>query len=295
MSGGHPVIQKTCHYFPCHTLRHLSTHPNYPACNLKGFSRSVLDVLISRTHPLPFNRRGKRGNEWCRACQASWERHGRASARLTLLPRVGFIRAEAVGQSTPKLTGKDWEEPSMAAANPVSRFSSPAWLKGAFQVSLGEFSPTRPKMANPWLIARLLRWYLADITDGIFKKQNVFLHFSQSVRAKVRPGFSQGGWPYPKQSTFVPIAVTVPTPSELPHHLHKNRHKATFTWQNLRPRLANNNLSEVWIFSLHLFHWCHRGYLHLVHFLCVCWTKTNTKTLSAYRQPSERPRPLLQL
>lgn len=157
MSGGHPVIQKTCHYFPCHTLRHLSTHPNYPACNLKGFSRSVLDVLISRTHPLPFNRRGKRGNEWCRACQASWERHGRAIVHLTLLPRVGFIRAEAAGQSTPKLTGKDWEEPSMAAANPVSRFSSPAWVKGAFKVSLGEFSPTRPKMANPWRIAQLLR------------------------------------------------------------------------------------------------------------------------------------------
>lgn len=54
------------------------------------------------------------------------QKHGRAIARLTLLPRVGFFCAEAAGQSTPKLTGKDWEEPSMAAANPVSRFSSPS-------------------------------------------------------------------------------------------------------------------------------------------------------------------------
>lgn len=123
MSGGHPVIQKTCHYFRCHTLRHLSTHPNYPACNLKGFSRSTLDVLISRTHPLPFNRRGKRGNEWCRACQAIWERHG--TYRSTAGPSRASPYCQGLGSFVLKLlaralqsllgrTGKSpaWQQPT---------------------------------------------------------------------------------------------------------------------------------------------------------------------------------------
>lgn len=42
------------------------THPNYPCCSLKGFSRSVLDVLISSIHPLPFKSGGKGRNKWQR-------------------------------------------------------------------------------------------------------------------------------------------------------------------------------------------------------------------------------------
>lgn len=123
MSGGHPVIQKTCHYFRCHTLRHLSNHPNYPACDLKGFSRRVLDVLISRTHPLPFNRRGKRGNEWCRACQAIWEWHG--TYRSTAGPSRSSPQRHGFGSFVLKLlaralqsllgrTGKSpaWQQPT---------------------------------------------------------------------------------------------------------------------------------------------------------------------------------------
>lgn len=131
------------------------------------------------------------------------QKHSRAITQLTPAPWIWFIRAEAVGQSTPKLTGKDWEEPSMTAANPVSQFSSSAWLKGAFKVSLG--SVHQPDLK--WQILDISPNYyadkhLADITDGILKEQNVFLYFSQSVRAKVWPGFSQGAWPYQKQSSL---------------------------------------------------------------------------------------------
>lgn len=86
MSGGHPAIPKSCHYFSCHTLTHLSTHPNYPACILKGLGRSMLDVLI-RMHPLPFIRIG---DKWCRQPCAKPAESGmhctyRASGAITQL------------------------------------------------------------------------------------------------------------------------------------------------------------------------------------------------------------------
>lgn len=96
------------------------THPNYPGCSLKGFSRSVLDVLISRIHPLPFNSRGKRGNKWQRepsAKPSEWEMHctyrnikgplrsslqfnGFSSLALKLLARALQSLLERTGKST---------------------------------------------------------------------------------------------------------------------------------------------------------------------------------------------------
>lgn len=95
------------------------THPNYPGCSLKGFSRSVLDVLISRIHPLPFKSGGKRGNKWQRESSAKpSEREMHCTYRnikgplRSSLQFNGFssLALKAVGWRTPKLTRKTKEE-----------------------------------------------------------------------------------------------------------------------------------------------------------------------------------------
>lgn len=71
-------FKRTAITFTAILLRIYPTHPNYPGCSLKGFSRSVLDVLISRIHPLPFNSGEKWGNKWHRepsAKPSEWEMH----------------------------------------------------------------------------------------------------------------------------------------------------------------------------------------------------------------------------
>lgn len=53
-------FQRAAITFTAALLHIYGTHPNYPGCSLKGFSRSALGVLI-RIHPLPFN---GGGNKW---------------------------------------------------------------------------------------------------------------------------------------------------------------------------------------------------------------------------------------
>jgi len=119
-------------------------HPNYPGCSLKGFSRSVLDVLISRVHPLPFNSGGKRGNKRQRAPSAKpSEREMHCTYRnskgpFRSAPQFSGFRSlpPRLLVSTPTITGKKGEEHNTAAIKLVSRFSQSARLKGAFKYVL---------------------------------------------------------------------------------------------------------------------------------------------------------------
>lgn len=122
-------FKRTAITFTAILLRIHPTRPNYPGCGLKGFSRSVRDVLISRIHPLPLNGGGKRGNKWQSAPSAKpseREMHCtcrnikgplRSSLQFNGFSSLALKLLAAALQSLLERTGK---EHNIAAIEPIS-------------------------------------------------------------------------------------------------------------------------------------------------------------------------------